>query len=231
MILSSDFHDYYDYNFSNNGKIFSRKSKNFGPSKQEQFKILKDFGYKIPPIGKAIDLIDSAWEKENQWNRFLVVYTDPNAHCGEGKILISKKDIGHLHLGMGGYALKVFMLQDSFSSAFLGNPNIRPSVSLRQLHIGKHVFWIEYSSNDSWMSNVGDGKIELVGVEKDTGFNAKYPLYAIDFVIGKEMYAIDLNIAPGIKGTGIEHVLSGKEVVKEIEEWFDIYDKQETKNN
>jgi hypothetical protein len=45
-------------------------------------------------------------------------------------------------------------------------------------------------------------------------------LFAIDFVIGKEMYAIDLNVSPGIKGTGVEDFISGKEVVAEIKEWF-----------
>jgi len=30
-----------------------------------------------------------------------------------------------------------------------------------------------------------------------------------------------LNIAPGLKGTGIEDVLSGKEVVRLIREWFE----------
>ena len=46
-------------------------------------------------------------------------------------------------------------------------------------------------------------------------------MYAIDFVFNFDtMYAIDYNITPQIRGTGIEDVLEGRKIVKEIKKWF-----------
>lgn len=49
----------------------------------------------------------------------------------------------------------------------------------------------------------------------------KWPLLAIDFVTdGCTYYAVDFNIAPGIRGLGLDKYLSNKEIVELIKENF-----------
>ena len=69
------------------------------------------------------------------------------------------------------------------------------------------------------MSNVGDGDCQVVGVYMNDGYHPSInlPLFAIDFVVGQELYAIDFNVAPGIRGSGVEKLLTAKEVVESIE--------------
>jgi hypothetical protein len=111
-----------------------------------------------------------------------------------------------------------------FCSAFVGSyPKVcgGGSSSIRRLQIGPHVFWIEYTSKESWMSNVGDGDIAVIGVERDAGYHSiRLPLFAIDFVLGKEMYAVDLNVSPGIRGSGVEKYIKPYEVLEALEQSY-----------
>lgn len=51
-----------------------------------------------------------------------------------------------------------------------------------------------------------------------------FPLYAVDYIEDRFglLYAVDLNIAPGMRNSGIEKYLKPKEVVGELKQWFDI---------
>lgn len=58
--------------------------------------------------------------------------------------------------------------------------------------------------------------------EHDFDFLDRYPLFAIDFVESlshKQLMAIDFNTAPGMKGTGMEDIISTEQVVKLIREF------------
>ncbi len=70
------------------------------------------------------------------------------------------------------------------------------------------------------MSNFGDGENEVVGVEMNAGYHPsiRLPLWAADFVYGREAYAVDFNIAPGIRGSGVEKILSSTDCYKAIEQ-------------
>lgn len=215
MTLKSDFHDYYDNVFNNTGYILTRNSKS-GLTKRKQFEYLKECGFLIPPVGKISDILGTYWEQEKQPVREVVAYEDETLHAGEGKILLSKFILPEIVMGDNS---ELYRLCSLFSSAFLGWSHERPSVSLRLLQVGVHQFWIEYRSNDSWMSNVGDGDIEIVDVKLNFGQHdkIKLPLYAIDFVIGKELYAVDFNIAPGTP-YGLQRYLSPWKFVEALEE-------------
>ena len=75
-------------------------------------------------------------------------------------------------------------------------------------------------SDDSWRSNVGDAEIFLLGTPPDEvpELDLPFALYGVDFVLDSKscLWAIDLNPAPGVRGTGIEEVLSPKEAVESI---------------
>jgi hypothetical protein len=196
-------------------KTLDRRST-IGPKKSDQFKLLKEGGFFIPPVGTVENVMDRFWEAEECYTRYVVAYEDEMAHAGNGKFLLCGHDLKNLTMENNE---EINRKRGLFCSAFVGFPFAKQSSSLRRLQVGPHVFWIEYRSNDSWMANIGDGSCEIVGVEKDSGFHPffKHPLFAIDFVLGKEMYAVDFNLAPGVWGTGIENHLSPSAVVAALE--------------
>lgn len=76
------------------------------------------------------------------------------------------------------------------------------------------------------MSNQGEVDICMLKnteIESLKNLIPDRPLLAVDFIISKEdnkMYAIDLNISPGLTWTGIEDKLSGKEIVENIKNYI-----------
>lgn len=195
MQLRSNFTDYYDWAFGKSGPVFHRMNDDTGPSKQRQFYIMQEAGFRIPAVGCVGNLMVNGFNK-------VVAYTDEKAHGGEGKMLLTFDEY---------WSVKSRL----FASQFVGIPGL----SWRRLQVGPSVFWLEYKSSESWMSNVGDGSCEVIGVEMDTGFHPKIdlPLFAIDFAIADEMYAIDFNVAPGVRGSGVERYLTGKQFVEKLE--------------
>ena len=225
--LKTNYYDYYDlaFNYGYEGPVYERIGGNTGPTKREQFRILEGAGFLTPPNGLVGAVLGEWWESENQRIKAVVAYTDEQAHCGEGKRLIrwgelkSNPDMG----SPGGD--RYWKEKQLYCSAFVGDQLYQPTgLSWRRLQIGRHVFWVEYQSAVSWMSNV-DGDCRLIGTEWDVGFHQSInrPLFAVDFVLGKEMYAVDLNYGPGIRGSGVEDVLPAKRVVESIAEWFDEF--------
>jgi hypothetical protein len=197
MKLISDFRDYYDHGFDNNEPTFNRLMVS-GPTKQEQFELISQCGYVTIPYGKP---------KDFNRNDLLVVYTDETLHAGEGKLIGPQYE-----------ALELY--PDNLCSIYIASN----SISTRYLWIGSRCFELTYENLDKreWRSNVGDVEIDFIGEL----FNhphpkrlAQFPLVAIDFVGESTSYAIDLNISPGLKHTGIEDVLKAKEVYDLIASW------------
>ncbi len=214
MKLVSDFWDYYDIAFDGLGKEFRRVTTD-GPTRREMFSLLEQYGFRTPPHGLVKDVSGMWWDLENRWVRQVVMYENETVHRGEGKTLI------HEHrLRWDGCLTRIpalDRLHNLYCSAYVGSYPPKPGLSWRLLQVGKRRFWIEYQAEEDWRSNVGDGDITLLG-EEDPFACGKlpYPLYAVDFVIGKEAYAIDLNIAPGVRGTGVERLLTPREFVTEL---------------
>jgi hypothetical protein len=208
MKIISDFLDYYFPYASGDGPTLILNSRG-GPSRPEQFALLNSKAINTPPFGKIEDVMGYFWKTENIYIDKVVVYEDEYAHCGEGKRLATTKSLS-MELWDDIHA------KDYFCSAYLPK-NI--GVSWRRLQIGPHAFWIEYVSRESWMSNVGDGDCSVIGVDWNSNDNPfpAYPIYAIDYVIGRELYAVDLNIAPGISKSGVEKYLTGREVCDILE--------------
>ena len=225
MRLESDFRDYYDPAFDNDGPVFSRKGGNVGPAKREQFKILELAGFLTPPHGLVGEVMGMWWESEKLWVRAVVAYTDEMAHCGEGKRVYRESELkSNPDMGSPG-GDRYWRERKLYCSAFVGNqklPDYEKSLSWRRLQVGKHVFWIEYTSKESWMSNVGEGDCQVIGFEMNAGYHRKIklPLFAVDFVLGREMYAVDFNTAPGIRGSGVEKLMTASQVVGAIKEWY-----------
>lgn len=188
--LNSDFLDYYDHWFDNSTSplVFDRISTG-GMSRSEMFDLFTSINLLTPRYGKVRDLGLAEYD-------LAVVYLDEKSHRGEGKIQIS-------------YTRARALYPDHFASEYM-----YPScISYRYLKIGSREFWLSYFSSNDWRSNYGDVLIYILkkDIWEDLSFPKvegldNYPLFAIDFVRDNmyKYYAIDFNVAPQVKGTGIE---------------------------
>lgn len=209
--LYSDFHDYVDFMFDREGKPFTRFSEDF-LSKKNQFNLLEAARFQTPMNNYLYKLVNYNFQAEKY-----VVYTNPASHRGEGKIVLTREEI-MLKFASGNYE----PLLNCYASIFIETNDEFPRTH-RILNIGSRQFRINYSSDDSWRSNCGNVKVEFNG--EVTG-NLKIPsplegrgLWAIDFVAN--IFAVDLNSAPSLKGTGIEDILSATEVVDLLKEFYE----------
>ncbi|NLV22953.1 MAG: hypothetical protein GXY49_13400 [Syntrophomonadaceae bacterium] len=213
--LKSDFHDYYDHWFDFDGIPFERYLRQ-GRGRRAALEFLSAIGVKTPPYGTPREVMNQTYprllereqelQKDSKYLLSVVIYLDENAHRGEGKVL-----------------MPLYQASDKYPN-YLCSLFIPPlpgkSVSMRYLQIGKKGFWLRYTSRDDWRSNCGNVEIEIIKQEEDAYHpQIHYPLFAIDYIANtEELLAVDLNVSPGVKGTGIEEILSGKEVVDLIRE-------------
>lgn len=172
------------------------------------------------PLCGTVDEVGGAWwEAEGHVVRWLVAYEDEYAHCAQGKRLLAET-----HYRFDGNVSRLpelYRVGSLFCTALVGRVPRRPATSLRRLQVGPHVFWVEYESTESWMSNSGDGRCSVVGQEWDAGYHpvVRLPLWAADFVWGKSgLYAVDFNTAPGCRGTGVEKLLPADRACEVLEQ-------------
>lgn len=200
MKLDTNFRDFYDHSFDLTGYVFRRRD-NEGMTRREIFRFLIEIGCETPRHGLVKDLVPRIlnadfpdWDKISRTKAMqniidVVVYTDENSHCGEGKIRISAAEaINHF--------------PDHFAAEFISTTQSGIGVSFRYLQVGKRRWWLKYWSGADWRSNVGEGGV-AVQCEEAPGYGNKirYPLWAVDYlsVGGTWRYAVDFNIAPSLK--------------------------------
>jgi len=168
------------------------------------FAILASKDLTIPNIG----VVESPAFRDGS---LVVVYENERAHRGNGKWLLTAED-----------ARKFF--PGCLASEFVyTNDTSCSGKSWRLLRIGSRTFWLEYRSQDNWKSNCGEVSVRLLDTKPEglPGIELEYPLFAVDFVPdGQMLWAIDLNIAPGIRGTGVEDILKPMGIAEEIKRWF-----------
>jgi hypothetical protein len=228
--LLSNYVDYYDHwfipSFEAADVQFSRMNDRRWP-KWMQIKILRDWGFRTPETAYLYP-----YEPVNIYTDKIVLYDDPYVHNGEGKKITTLADAKtynpYLIYGDIPYLMEY---QESLSDA--GNP-----ISYRYLSIGGERFYLSYESlgKDSWQSNVGsEVEIKLLEFEEFseytkvpyepwTGLDERLPLFAIDFLRSEKRavhYAVDFNVAPGLRGTPIEDMFSGSMVYQLIERWYE----------
>lgn len=206
--LRSNFIDYYDHQFDLKGEVFRRMS-NEGMNRIEMLDFLKSKRLIVPPYGIVKTMKNHVLISEEA---FVVVHLDIKSHRGENKLLMRYKEALEKHPNE-------FMVM--YASNFRG-------CSWRYLKVGNRSFILRYSSDD-WRSNWDTKEIIIEEVDADwIKIGIDEPLYAIDFVKneafdgdGHVMVAIDYNIAPQIRGTGLEEVIPAQEVAALIKEWYE----------
>jgi hypothetical protein len=241
--LRSTWREYYDNYFdppSDDAVVFDRTGGHTGPPKRDQFRLLEEAGFQTPPHGLVGDVMNRSWPEEYQdsvggpsWApiNLVVVYDDETAHCAEGKRLLRKCQItSNPHMGMPG-GDRYWREKQLYCSAYVhpkgyrGVP-VEKAESLRLLQVGPHTFYLLYTSEASWMSNDGEGDVDLVDYRLNAGFHpvVKKPLWAVDFAPGRAgLYAVDFNVAPGMRGTGVNRVLGGAQVVDAVRAFYEAH--------
>lgn len=211
--LISDFRDFYDHWFDGaSAELTFERMSTGGMPRREMLEYLQALGLRVPAFGRMADV----YEKMRQRYEFLnldgfverfgmvVVHLDETAHRGEGKIRLPLRD------AIEQYPDHLVVEHIPATPSGLG-------ASWRYLQVGDKRFWLEYFSRDDWRSNCGDVQIQVLSREED-GYHPriKAPLFAVDFVWGDTIYAIDYNIAPGVAGTGVESILPAREAADAI---------------
>jgi hypothetical protein len=229
--LRSDFRDYYDHWFARwdapDCPSFDRWSRT-AMTRLEQFELLDKANLDVPVFGRVGDAEFMEWWYDSTNVKRLsqvkaVVYLDELAHRGEGKRLVTL-DEAFSHY------------KDFPYSSFIPtteNPE-QDAISYRYLQVGDRAWWLRYRGKGSWLSNYAcETEIKVLSEvfgfweegERTRIFGA-YPLFAIDFVTWQGMErkkAIDFNSAPGLRGTGIEDILSAKECFQAIATWLILH--------
>lgn len=206
MKLATDFLDYYDHAFDTGGLAFERYAVRGAPHRRDDHDRLERAGFRVPARGTPEEVV-ARWPATTH----MVVYIDPHAHAGEGKLLVSAQ---RARLDYAG----------DYCSAFVGDPDA-PGFSIRLLLVGDISFWLFYAACDGWRSNVGDVAIDEAVPPThaealiDKALTLGAPLVAVDFVrhTTGALYAIDLNTAPGLRGTVAEKRLRPSVVRMAIE--------------
>lgn len=214
--LHTDFHDYYDHCFAGHWqrpeRIFERVSTQ-GMDRKEMLAYMASLGLQTPRYGKVSWLVPHL---RQEWGDLaclaeVVVYTDPKAHAGEGKVKLTLDEAQAQY-------------PDHLASEHIPNTPNGTGQTLRYLRVGKRQFWLRYTSLDDWRSNCGEVEIEVLCEEKPLAAGDRspvpyplYPLFAVDFVrAADKLIAIDFNTAPGLRGTGLEERLMPQAVYEEI---------------
>jgi hypothetical protein len=203
MKLISDFEDYYDKHFSNESDMsFSRLSSE-ELNRKQVFDQLKKLNLVTPAFGQVKKFL-----RKCKWEQAVVVYENINTHSGGEKRIMPYRE-----------ALKY---SNQFMSLYAASD---PGVSYRYLKIGSLAYFLKYESSN-WNSVLNTEKISIE--EADPNFllvEPPFSLYSIDFVQYKDpkqgdvMVAIDFNLFPKLMETGLEEILGGALIVKEIENY------------
>lgn len=213
IALSSDFVDYYDDWFASPSRaepdyIYQRFG-HMGPSRPGMFKLFERLGLQTPVHGLARFVGTSFACMNHRFDdRKVVVHLETYCHQGEGMRLMT-------------LAEAVADYPDHFICEYVDPGNNAPS-SLRYLRIGRLQFWLQYTSESDWRSNCGDYVVQVLrqdaplSFEQVTNTDLKYPAFSIDFVQGRYLYAIDMNLSPRVSGTGVEQLIDSQEAFKEL---------------
>jgi hypothetical protein len=199
--LRSDYLDFYDHHFAGgldgDRPVWPRYAAARERDRALDHLLLRCAGLETPegqPLG--------GWPGET----IVVAYTDPHAHRGDGK-----------RMGTVDELLAGGVSATTYSVMWVGGRYSRGR-SLRLLSCGRSHYWLDYRQRDpgEWRSNVGDVEIVfgMPGRIEERAYQAaarlqralKEPLTAVDFVDAGEgrWVAVDLNTAPGIRGTPVE---------------------------
>jgi hypothetical protein len=212
--LRSDFNDYYDHCFTTPWEVADKlveRLTTVGMPNATTLLYLDSIDLVTPTHGRVQELVPVVVERSGMPAAIaeklfeLVVYTDEYGATDSNKLRLNCLEA-------------VARYPEAYASVFIPSSPETGGSSLRYLRLGMRAFWLRYTSKDDWRSHHGSMQIELLGEESRASepHAIPYPLFAIDFVKSDRLYAVGLDIAPRLQGTGIEHLITADEVYQEL---------------
>jgi hypothetical protein len=210
VCLSSNYADYYDSAFHPSGVEFNRNRKRQFQPRSSVFRFLQSLGLRVPIFGTSTEVLRSITQ-EWMLSRVDVAPGSAESVLPDFCDLISYSPSAHM---LSGPMAAVSVEEDC--SEFLASEG-PGCVVWRYVQVGGRRFWMEMRSLDSWHSRRGDCTVKLLS-EDTPGFypGVPLPIFTIDFIPGRHLYAINFDASPELAGSPVEDVLSPDEVVSEI---------------
>lgn len=200
--IQSDFLDYYD--ILNNEKSTFVYNRYIGNSKSRGtiLKELRNLGVKTIELKQ----VSQFYKGEGP----LVVYIDPKAHNGKGKLIMSVEDAQLAY-------------PNSLASPYIETTN---GYILKYVHVGKRRFALYYKKDEPISLNMG----RLIDINEATPeYNRQVglPIYSIDYIVkdNNEMVATDFNAVQSLGDIGLQSKLTAENVIDEIVQALAIYNK------
>lgn len=199
LTLQSDFKDCYDYLCSDNGvKVYNRvrdKSKQRG----SLLKYLSSIGIKTLELKPVTQFLNS--------DEKIVVYTDPFAHDGLGKRVMSIEEA------------RMYNYNCVASKYYTSNDMI----NIKYLQIGKRRFNIYFKKDEQYTLERGH-IVDITESANEYNSLIALPIFSIDYISnGREMIATDFNDVENISNLGIGSLISDDKIIDEIVESLTIY--------
>jgi hypothetical protein len=217
--------DYYDCMLDRRGPgvpVWRRNTRDDFPTRREQLNALACAFERFPLTGGGVPRWGIGREQHHPASgrsrvglgERVVVYEDETMHQGLGKRLGSLAGV----LGHECWA------------EFVPHP-ATGGESVRWLRVGALGFVLRYRSPGDWRSNVGTDEIKVEATTLPPSVDAlcehlmriyKSPLLAIDLAVSYwgAMFATDLNLAPGLRGSGVEDHLRPTACAEAIKAYY-----------
>jgi hypothetical protein len=215
--------DYYDFWLDKRAPgvpVWERNTRADFPPRREQFRVLDEALSRhlvgdvcVPPWGVG-DAGGCGYGARTAPDTRVVVYFDETMHQGEGKRLDVRRNVG----------------PDECWAEFVDPPG-GCGQSVRWLKVGHYEFVLRYVSTGDWRSNVRTDSIEVEELALPKGAGAlcdelqrryRSPLIAVDLAVAEDgsIWATDLNLAPGLRGTGVQDYLPARACADEIRRFY-----------
>jgi hypothetical protein len=200
--------DYYDHMLDRarpGVPVWPRNTRADFPTRREQLGVLDRDLRRHPAIGCVAprwgvgrrQALAGALDEPLAPDARVVVYEDETMHQGMGKRIDVRGDVG----------------PEECWAEFIEPPETGGQ-SVRWLRVGRRGFVLRYRSPGDWRSNVGTEEITVEATALPPAVDAlcesimrlyRSPLLAIDLAVSYwgAMFATDLNLAPGLKGSGV----------------------------
>ncbi len=224
MIIDSDFDDYYDAALRAcadsrlpAGAVYTRRR--VGPiARPRAFELLERLGWRTVRHGMVEEVCADLAARDH-----VIVYRDLYAHgvCGDGSdaLVFTSRD----------EALRDWA--GSYCSAYIMNEEWpRDVVTTSVVAVGSHRYTM-YSHRvgppgpDAWASNRGSWETHLHGKLRKIEYEPlmPYPVWSVDYLFVEDPggkcqvpVAFDLNTAPILATTGLQHILKPETIVARI---------------
>lgn len=198
--IESDFCDYYDHLAFSEDTIakYKRINKN-NLTKGSAIAYMKQLGIMTIHIGTVNEL--------SVLHNKLVVYTEPNKHGGDGKVLMSSQDAKMTYPN------------------YLASPYYEDTAEITNkfLQIGKRRFRLVIENKNVFKF----GKLLAIDeISSEHNYIVALPIFSIDYVSTKYgMLACDFNNVENLASIGLKNIINPSDIINEIYYSLVVYNK------